>query len=116
MKRQLSSIRFKDVGDRFSSIRFSDLRKSIYGEKTIKIKQSKSCHRFLLFTTIIQLIIIIGMCFIVDWPKQLDNVKTFFESDLKDQNVHLNVRLGFAKSVSFQGENMQVKGNSVPFS
>ena len=56
------------------------------------------------------------MCFIVDWPKQLDNVKTFFESDLKGENVHANVRLGFAKSESFQGENMQVKGNSVPFS
>ena len=116
MKRRLSSIRFKDVGDRFSSTRFSDLRKSIHGAKTIKIKQSKSCYWFLLFTTIIQLIMIIGICFIFDWPKQLDNVKTFFESDLKGENVHVNGRLGYAKSDSLEGDNMQVKGNSVPFS
>ena len=90
MERQLSSIRFKDAGDRFSNVSFSKLRKSIYGAKTIIIKQSKSFQRFLLFTAIIQFIIIIGMCFIVDWPKQIDNIKTL---------------------IGLQGENGQVKGN-----
>ena len=92
MLRQHSSIRFKDVDDKLSNVRFSKLRKSIYGAKTIIIKQSKSFQRFLLFTTIIQFIIIIGMCFIVDWPKQIDNIKTL---------------------IGLQGENGQIKGNVV---
>ena len=113
MERQLSSIRFKDAGDRFSNVSFSKLRKSIYGAKTIIIKQSESFQRFLLFTAIIQFIIIIGMCFIVDWPKQIDNIKTLVRSNLQGENLHAKGCLGFGKIECLQDENMQVNGNIV---
>ena len=94
MERQLSSIRFKDAGDRFSNVSFSKLRKSIYGAKTIIIKESKSFQQFLLFITIIQSIIIIGMCFIVDWPKQIDNFKTLIGLQVENGQVKGNIVFG----------------------
>ena len=113
MLRQLSSIKFKDGGDRFSNVSFSKLRKSIYGTKTIVIKHSKSFQWCLLFTAIIQFIIIIGMCFIVDWPKQINNIKTLVRSNLQGENRNAKNCLGFGKIECLQDENMQVKGNIV---
>lgn len=103
MERQLklSSIRFKDEADKYSNVRFSKLRKSIYGAKTIIIKQSKSFQRCLLFTVIIQFIIIIGMCFIVDWPKQIDNINALIKSNFQGENIHVKSRVAIKGNIVF---------------
>ena len=48
------------------------------------------------------------MCFIVDWPKQIDNIKTLMKSNFEGDKLHVKSRLGFGKIESLQGENMQV--------
>ena len=53
------------------------------------------------------------MCFIVDWPTQIDNIKILVRSNFQGENRHAKSCLGFGKIECLQDENMQIKGNIV---